>query len=185
MERKLTDEEIIHNDDDFIAGEQEYDKAYEYASKIAMDISTGLVERIMKENNNEKYNLTTAILAVSMSLSHLAQFLYDDEETFLNDREMSRKAVVNDIIPALLHVEPCGECDMCKSGNPEQCINPHTTPEYTTARILPIIANMLIEFNVYWSSIWMHTINKGDNDNAKTEDGNNESGSNTGEGTNT
>jgi hypothetical protein len=97
-------------------------------------------------------------MATSKMLSYLSSYLYDNEEEFLNDVKRARASVVSDVIPALLHPEPCGECEECKNGNFEECINVKTTPEYTTSRFLPLLCNMLIEYDIFNKVLWINTV---------------------------
>ena len=83
------------------------------ANSVAEEISSTLIESIVKEEG--KFNITTAILAVAKSLSHLSSYLYDTEEEFLADVKKARTATVSDVIPALLDPQPCGNCILQRS----------------------------------------------------------------------
>ena len=89
--------------------------------------------------------------------NHLASYLYDSEEEFLTDVKKARTSVVTDIIPALLDQQSCGECQNCKNGNEAECINPTVRGDYTQSRFLPILCNMLVEYDLFNKVIHMYT----------------------------
>lgn len=152
---------ILDNDPDLAKGYEEYNDIEKEADDMAKQITKDLLEAIIKKDNNDKkLNLSTVIMAAAKTLSYLSGYMYDEEKEFLDDVQLARQAVVSDIIPALLHVKPCGECENCKNGEPEECLNPKLTPEYTTSRILPIIANMLIEYDIFNKVLWINTTGK-------------------------
>ena len=155
------DNKILDNDPDLAKGYAEYNDIEKEADELAKKISRDLLEAIIKNDDDEKkLNLSKIIMAAAKTLTYLSGYLYDEEKEFLDDVQLARQAVVSDVIPALLHVKPCGECENCKNGNPEECMNPHITPEYTTSRILPIIANMLIEYDTFNKVLWINTSGK-------------------------
>lgn len=158
--------DAIERDEDFQQGFDEYRKLEQKANSVAEELSISLIENIVKNNDNSKFNLTTAILAVSKTLSHLTSYMYENEEQFLTDVHKARTSVVSDIIPALLNPQPCGLCDECKNGNLEACLNPVVRGDYTTSRFLPILANMLIEYDLFNKTIYMHTAGKMNDDEA-------------------
>ena len=150
--------DAIENDKAIKEGYEEYEKLDKLSLEIAQEMSATLLDKIVKESgNNPLMSLSTMIVATAKTLTHLAGYYYDNEKEFLDDVQRSREAVVADIVPALLHPEPCGECANCKDGRPDECLNVKVTPEYTTSRILPIIANMLIEYDAFNKTLWMHT----------------------------
>lgn len=148
-------------------GYNEYNEMEKVADELAKEYSTMLIEKLIKENNGEKFNLSVLIMATSKILNYLAAYLYDNEEEYLADVKMARSSVVTDIIPALLHPQPCGECEECKNGNFEECKNISTTPEYTTSRFLPILCNMLIEYDIFNKVLWINTAGSKDTEEGK------------------
>jgi hypothetical protein len=148
---KVSDEKLEN-------GYKEYNDIENTADELAKEYSSMLLEKLVKENNAEKFNLSVLLMATSKMLSYLSSYLYDNEEEFLNDVKRARASVVSDVIPALLHPEPCGECEECKNGNFEECINVKTTPEYTTSRFLPLLCNMLIEYDIFNKVLWINTV---------------------------
>lgn len=151
-------EEALEKDTDLQKGLAEYKQMEDKANSVAQEISSSIVESIVKEQ--EKFNITTALLAVSKALTHLTSYLYDSEEEFLTDVKKARTSVVSDIIPALLDPQPCEECQNCKNGNEEECLNPIVRGDYTQSRFLPILCNMLIEYDLFNKVIHMHTTGK-------------------------
>lgn len=154
-------EKIVNDkvsDEKLEKGYKEYNDIENTADELAKEYSSMLLEKLVKENNAEKFNLSVLLMATSKMLSYLSSYLYDNEEEFLNDVKRARASVVSDVIPALLHPEPCGECEECKNGNFEECINVKTTPEYTTSRFLPLLCNMLIEYDIFNKVLWINTV---------------------------
>lgn len=151
-------EEALEKDENVQAGLKEYQQLEQKANSVAEEISSTLIESIVKEG--DKFNITTAILAVAKSLSHLASYLYDTEEEFLTDVKKARTSTVSDIIPALLDPQPCGHCLPCKDGNPLECEMPQVRGDYTTSRFLPVLCNMIIEYDLFNKILHMYTVGK-------------------------
>lgn len=151
-------EEALERDENIQAGMNEYRELEVKANNVAEEISSTLIESIVKDG--DKFNISTAILAVAKSLSHLTSYMYDTEEEFLLDVKKARTATVSDIIPALLDPQPCGNCENCKNGNPMDCEFPIVRGDYTTSRFLPILCNMIIEYDLFNKILHMHTVGK-------------------------
>ena len=154
-------DEALERDENVQAGLEEYKKMEQKANSVAEEISSTLIESIVKEEG--KFNITTAILAVAKSLSHLASYLYDTEEEFLLDVKKARTSTVSDVIPALLDPQPCGNCMSCKDGKPMECITPQVRGDYTTSRFLPVLCNMVIEYDLFNKILHMYTVGAEDN----------------------
>lgn len=165
-------EEALEKDTGVQKGLEEYRHIENKANSVAQEISTSIVESIVKEQ--EKFNITTALLAVAKTLTHLASYLYDSEEEFLTDVKKARTSVVTDIIPALLDPQPCGECQNCKNGNEAECLNPTVRGDYTQSRFLPILCNMLVEYDLFNKVIHMHTVGQEDSSDEASEEINKE-----------
>lgn len=151
-------EEALNRDENVQSGLDEYKRMEQKANSVAEEISSTLIESIVKEE--DKFNITTAILAVAKSLSHLSSYLYDTEEEFLIDVKKARTATVSDVIPALLDPQPCGNCMSCKDGKPMECMNPQVRGDYTTSRFLPVLCNMVIEYDLFNKIMHMYTVGK-------------------------
>lgn len=161
-------EEALEKDTGVQKGLEEYRQIENKANSVAQEISTSIVESIVKEQ--EKFNITTALLAVAKTLTHLASYLYDSEEEFLTDVKKARTSVVTDVIPALLDPQPCGECQNCKNGNEAECLNPTVRGDYTQSRFLPILCNMLVEYDLFNKVIHMHTVGQKDSSDEASEE---------------
>lgn len=161
-------EEALGRDENLQAGLDEFKNMEQKANSVAEEISSTLIESIVKDS--DRFNISIAILAVAKSFAHLASYLYDTEEEFLLDVKKARTSVVSDIIPALLDPQPCGECLSCKDGKPMECMNPQVRGDHTTSRFLPILCNMIIEYDLFNKVLHMYTVGKESaNDEAVTE----------------
>lgn len=151
-------EEALGRDENLQAGLDEFKNMEQKANSVAEEISSTLIESIVKDS--DRFNISIAILAVAKSFAHLASYLYDTEEEFLLDVKKARTSVVSDIIPALLDPQPCGECLSCKDGKPMECMNPQVRGDHTTSRFLPILCNMIIEYDLFNKVLHMYTVGK-------------------------
>lgn len=151
-------EEALEHDENVQLGLEAYKQMELKANSVAEEISSTLIESIVKEQ--DKFNISVAVLAVAKSLSHLASYLYDTEEEFLMDVKKARTATISDVIPALLDPQPCGECLSCKDGKPMECQMPQVRGDYTTSRFLPVLCNMVIEYDLFNKVLHMYTVGK-------------------------
>lgn len=140
----------------FDEGIKEFDEISSIASDISKQIVTQLTDKIIKDNNGEAFNLTTSILGASKSLAGLASYLYDSEEEFIRDLQLAREAATDIIIPTLLQQVPCGECEECRNGHPENCINPNAREYLTTSRFLPLLCATIIEYDYFNKIVYTH-----------------------------
>lgn len=154
-------EEALEKDENVQEGMSQYKAMEQKANSVAEEISSTLIESIVKEEG--KFNITTAILAVAKSLSHLSSYMYETEEEFLADVKKARTSAVSDIIPALLNPQPCGNCEACKNGKPMDCESPTVRGDYTTSRFLPILCNMIVEYDLFNKVLHMYTVGKENN----------------------
>lgn len=160
-------EQALTSDKDMQAGVKAYNAIDDKALAVAQEITKAMIENIVKEES--EFNITTAILAVSKSLIQLASFMYDTEEEFLIATKRARTSVVSEIIPTLLNPEPCGQCESCKNGKPEECITPNVRHEYTQSRFLPILCGHVIEYDLFNKVLHMYTAGKENLDVASTK----------------
>ena len=117
-------------------------------------------EVVKKTDDGSKANsltLSTAILACAKAMVNLASYAYDTEEEFKEDIVKARKAVVDTVVPALLDPQPCGQCEECKNGNPMGCINPDLNTEMLQTRVIPILANSLVEYDTWNKIMYLYT----------------------------
>lgn len=158
----------LASDKDLQNGVKAYNTLDEKATAVSQEITKAMVENIVKEES--EFNISMAILAVSKSLIELASFLFDSEEEFLVAMKKSRNAVISDVVPALLDPEPCGKCESCKNGKPEECISPNVRQEYTQSRFLPLLCGSLIEYDLFNKVLHMYTVGKDNFDMASQEE---------------
>lgn len=179
---------VMNTDPDIAEGMKKYNEIDKKALQVSQEISKALIDNIVKDDAEKpdeykQFNLTSAILAVSKSLIQLASMMYDSEEEFLLSTKHARELVVDKVIPSLLDPQPCGICDNCKNGKPEECINPELQSDDTQTRFLPILCGMLIEYDLFNKVLYMHTagknigeeLNTAEADTASVENHNNES----------
>ncbi len=159
--------DILSQDPKFKEGLAAYHDIEEKAHEKASEIAKLLVDQILKKE--DKFNISTAIMAVAKTLTHLASYLYDTEEQFLTDVQKARTCAVSDIIPALLDPQPCGICEECRNGNPTACLKPNVRADYTETRFLPILANMLIEYDMFNKVLHMYVFREEIEKRAKEE----------------
>ena len=151
-------EMALQHDEDTQKGISTYNKMDTRAVAIAQEITKAMIDNIVKEEND--FNLSLAILSISKSLVQLTSFMYDTEEEFLQAMQKARQCIVSDMIPALLDPQPCGNCEECKNGNQEDCLNPVVRADYTQSRFLPLICGNLIEYDLFNKVLYMHTVQK-------------------------
>ena len=152
----VKDEAFIEDSEAFQKGIKYFDNMSAEAADISKNLVSMLTEKVIKESESDAFNLTTVILAVSKALAGLASYLYDSEEEFLKDLQLARVVTTDDIIPTLLNETPCGECEQCKNGHPEACINKQVRENLTTSRFLPILCSMIIEYDFFNKIVYSH-----------------------------
>lgn len=149
-------QKTIEEDPKYQEGLSVYKDMETLAHATAEDLAKQLIERIVKKE--DKFNISTALMAVSKTLTHLTSYLYDTEQEFLTDVQKARTSVVTDIIPALLDPTPCGMCENCKNDKPQECLTPKVRGDYTETRFLPLICNMLIEYDMFNKVLHMYAL---------------------------
>jgi len=148
---------------DFLIQEPGYKEGLEIFKNLdtnahheAEELAKLMIEKIVRKE--DEFNLSTALLATAKTLTHLTSYLYDTEEEFLADVKKARSCIVTDIVPALLDPQPCGKCENCKNGNPAECKDPQVRAEYTETRFLPLVCDMLIEYDMFNKVLHMHAL---------------------------
>lgn len=153
--------QIIEEDKNYQEGNNEYQRIMELATLTSEEITASLIQEVVKKTDDgSKANaltLSTAILACAKAMVNLASYAYDTEDEFKEDIIKARKAVVDTIIPAVLDPQPCGECEECKNGNPMSCINPDMNTELLQTRVIPILANSLVEYDTWNKVMYLYT----------------------------
>jgi hypothetical protein len=154
----MSDEQKITIEDSqaFKDGVKYFDDMSAEAAEMSKKLVSQLTETVIKESDGKSFNLTTAILAAAKSLACLASYLYNSEEEFLRDLQKAREVTTDDVIPALLKESPCGECEKCRSGHPEECTNKKVRADLTTSRFLPILCSMIVEYDFFNKVVFTH-----------------------------
>lgn len=155
-------QKALSEDKDMQEALEKYNAIDEKANAVAQEITKAMVENVVKEEND--FNLSTAILGVSKSLVQLCSFMYDSEEEFLVALKRARELVVSDVIPMLVDPHPCGECEACKNGKPEECAHVKINTENTQSRFLPMLCGMLVEYDLFNKVLHMYTVGKETNE---------------------
>ena len=153
--------DILEEDKNYQEGNNEYQRIMELATATSEEITASLIQEVVKKTDDgSKANaltLSTAILACAKAMVNLASYAYDTEEQFKNDIIKTRKAVVDTVIPAILDPQPCGQCEECQNGNPMGCINPDLNTELLQTRVIPILANALVEYDTWNKIMYLYT----------------------------
>jgi hypothetical protein len=153
--------DILEEDNNYKEGSNEYQRIMELATETSEEIAAALIQEVVKKTDDgSKENaltLSTAILACAKAMVNLASYAYDTEEEFKEDIIKSRKAIVDTVIPALLDPQPCGECEECKNGSPMSCVNPDLNTEMLQTRVVPILANALVEYDTWNKVMYLYT----------------------------
>ena len=154
-------ENIIKEDKNYQEGNNEYQRIMELATATSEEITASLIQEVVKTTDDgSKANaltLSTAILACAKAMVNLTSYAYDTEDNFKEDIVKARKAVVDKIVPAILDPQPCGQCEECQNGNPMGCINPDLNTELLQTRVVPILANALVEYDTWNKVMYLYT----------------------------
>lgn len=138
---------------------------FKEADNKSTEYSQSMAEQIVKmlDLGNQKLtieqarlNHLTAKLAAAKLLATLSSFNYDETD-FNRMIHKANDVVVNELMPMLLDRQPCGECDECKNGHPEKCLNPIIRNELVESRFLPLLAESMIRYDA-WSEILYRNI---------------------------
>ena len=150
----------VTQDTDMQEGFKEFADINEKAEAKASELAESMIKDIIVNGKKGEDNMTVALMTAAKLMTHLTSYFYDTPEEFTQAVDKARHSVTEDIIPALLKPTPCGECENCKNGNEEECLTPVVRADYTQSRFLPIVGNMLIEYDIFNKVIWMHTVGK-------------------------
>jgi len=158
-EQKVVD--ALKEDPDFQNALKKYEYADEQSQKFSMDMADKIVEMLHLQDTNQtieeaRYNLLIAKLSAAKLLATLSSFSYEEKD-FVDAIDNARKCVQEELVPMLLQSEPCGECENCKNGRPDECIRPHIRHSHSESRFLPILAESLIEYDA-WNEILYNSI---------------------------
>lgn len=163
MDQNITDKAIekLREDKDFQNALSKYEEAekrsQEYSAKIAKDIVEILhLEDSKQTIEDARFNLIIARMTAAKLLATLSSFSYIEQD-FMDALTSARKLVQDELVPMLMQIEPCGECEACKNGHPDRCIKPHVREKYCESRFLPLLSDALIEYDA-WSEILYNNI---------------------------
>ena len=183
MEQKAVDMAMqkLREDPDFKKALEKYEEAEKLSQEYSAQLAKQLIDILHLDNKQQtieeaRYNLVVAKMSAAKLLATISSFSYIEKD-FMDSLIRARQCVQDELIPMLIQQEPCGECESCKNGHPEQCIRPHVRDEYCESRFLPLLSDALIEYDA-WSEILYNNIpaDKKDSDVLQdlTDDFNNE-----------
>ena len=157
--QKITEQ--LSKDENFQRGKNRYNEVVDKAMTFGESMIEKVIEVLDLANDEltleqARFNLMVAKMSVAKMLSTLSSFSYEEEE-FFSATTKARDFVANELIPHLLDSQPCEQCDECKNGRPDNCINPTVREEYTESRFLPIICEALIDYDIF-NEILYHEI---------------------------
>ncbi len=163
MDQSLADKamEQLRQDKDFqnalSKNEEAEKKSQEYSANIAKDLIAILHLEDQKQTiEDARFNLIIAKMTAAKLLATLSSFSYLEKD-FMDALINARKLIQEEIVPTLMQREPCGECEACKNGHPDNCIRPKVREAYCESRFLPLLSDALIEYDA-WSEILYNTI---------------------------
>lgn len=150
----------VTQDPDMQKGFDDFKEINDKAEEKASEMAEAIIKDIIVNGKKGEDNMTVSLMTVAKLLTHLASYFYDTSDEFVKAVDKARHSVTEDIIPALLNPQPCGNCPNCKNGKPEECTTPVVRTDYTQSRFLPILCNMLIEYDIFNKVLWMNTAGK-------------------------
>ena len=153
--------EKLREDKDFQNALSKYEEAEERSQEYSAKIAKDIVEILHLEDSKQtiedaRFNLIIARMTAAKLLAILSSFSYIEQD-FMDALTSARKLVQDELVPMLMQVEPCGECEACKNGHPDRCIRPHVREKYCESRFLPLLSDALIEYDA-WSEILYNNI---------------------------
>ena len=163
MENQTVDKalEKLRNDENFQKALQKYQEAEEKSSEKASEISLEIIKHFALQDMDQtieeaRFGLIVARMTASKILATLSSFNYEEKD-FMESIDRARKCVQEELVPMLMDVKPCGECEECKNGHRENCLNPEVRKSYCESRFLPLLCDCLIEYDA-WSEILYNAI---------------------------
>lgn len=160
----VTEDQIIEKlseDPDFKKSLNKFQEIDDKSQQFSIDISNKIVEMLDLTNENltreeARFNFLTAKLAAAKLLATIASFNYEEDD-FLEGMERARKMIPEEVVPMLMNVQPCGQCDNCKNGKKNECLNPKVREEACESRFLPLLSEALIEYDI-WNEVLYNSI---------------------------
>jgi len=158
MEDKTLDMAIekLREDEDFQKALKMYQDMEEKSSETANIISKQIIDILDLQNPKQtieesRRNMVIAKMTAAKVLATLSSFSYEEKD-FMASLQNARECVQKELVPMLMHQEPCGQCEACKNGHSNRCINPKIRSAYCESRFLPLLSNALIEYDA-WSEV--------------------------------
>lgn len=158
--QEIQEESPLNTNPDMQKGFEEYAELNKRAEEKASQMAEDMIKDIIVNGKKGEDNMTVALMTTAKLLTHLASYFYDTPDEFVKAVDKARHSVTEDIIPALLDPQPCGNCPNCQNGKKDECTTPVVRTEYTQSRFLPVLCNMLIEYDIFNKVLWMNTAGK-------------------------
>ena len=163
MNQNATDVAIerLKQDPDFQNALKKYEEAESIAQEKAVLLSKQIVDMLHLEDEKQtiedaRFNLLVAKMTAAKVLVTMSSFSYIEKD-FMDALLNARNCVQQELVPMLMHKEPCGECEACKNGHPDRCIRPKVRESFCESRFLPLLSDALIEYDA-WSEILYNNI---------------------------
>lgn len=135
----------------------EYNDMETQARELANKMSEVIIQELHLDDDSlsikeARKHHVIAKLASSGLLAMLSSLSYDEAD-FAISAKRAREIVTNQLVPMLVDEQPCGECDECKNGHPEKCLNPKYDEKNSESRFLPLLCQALIEYDAWAESL--------------------------------
>jgi len=163
MEQSMVDEAMnkLKQDENFQNAIHKFEEAEDLAQKHSSDMAKHLIEILNLQDDKQtieqaRFNLIVAKMTAAKLLATLSSFSYLEQD-FMDSLVNARKIVQDELVPMLMSAEPCGECEACKNGQKDRCMNPKIREEFCESRFLPLLSDALIEYDA-WTEILYNNI---------------------------
>lgn len=153
--------EKLKQDENFQKALAKYEEAEKISQEKSATFAQTLVDALQLDDEKltmeqARFNLLIAKMTAAKLLAAISSFSYTENE-FMESLVNARKLVQDELVPMLLDAEPCGECEACKNGHKDRCLNPKIRESYCESRFLPLLADAMIEYDA-WSEILYNNI---------------------------
>lgn len=123
-----------------------YDKMSEKSSKDANEICDTLLRKCLTEPKN--YSIKNCMLTAAFITQNFASMNYKENDSFAEDIIESRKLIIDKIIPAIIDLQPCGECEACLDHDFANCTNFQADEKHSQLKFLLLTASSLVQYAV-------------------------------------
>ena len=153
--------EELENDKAFQDALKKFNEINEKSQDYVDKLSETIAQIMGLDNENTtleqaRDNLVIAKFTAAKLLASITSFSYTEKD-FREAIIKARTCITDEIVPTLIQQESCGQCENCKNGHSDACIRPHIREEYTESRFLPLIAEALIEYDI-WNEVLYKSI---------------------------